>query len=202
MKFDSAAAAACLWGDSALFVRSDLFHRFLRPPLTRNLSPADPFPTHSKALGTGNALLWYGRDTRCAKQPPMVRDAFSEAFGVKNRLLRYGTDIRCQKQPSLVRDAFSKARRTAPATSNASPKARRTAPAAPNAFQRPAEQPTPQTADSLLWYAMRFQGPRCIKTTSCRTGRIFSARNGLREEAGKHKKRAYPKTFPRNTPSF
>ena len=42
-----------------------------------------------EAFGTGNALLWYGRDTRYAKQPPMVRDASSEAFGVKNRLLPY-----------------------------------------------------------------------------------------------------------------
>ena len=40
-------------------------------------------------------------------------------------------------------------------------------------LQRPAEQPTPQTVDSLLWYAMRFQGPRCMKTPSCRTQRIF-----------------------------
>ena len=80
-----------------------------------------------RGLGTGNALLWYGMDTRCKKQAPMVHDAFSEAFGVKNRLLRYGRDIRCQKQPSLVRDASSKARRTAPAAPNAFSKARRTA---------------------------------------------------------------------------
>ena len=40
-------------------------------------------------FGTGNALLRYGIDTRCSKQPPVVRDAFSEALGVKNRLLPY-----------------------------------------------------------------------------------------------------------------
>lgn len=34
----------------------------------------------------------------------MVRDAFSEAFGVKNRLLWYGRDIRCAKQAPEVRD--------------------------------------------------------------------------------------------------
>ena len=34
----------------------------------------------------------------------------------KNRLLRYGRDIRCQKQPPVVRDASSKARRTADST--------------------------------------------------------------------------------------
>ena len=43
----------------------------------------------------------------CSKRLPGVRDAFSVAFGVKNRLLRYGRDIRCQKQPPLVRDASS-----------------------------------------------------------------------------------------------
>ena len=56
------------------------------------------------AFGTGNALLRYGIGTRCAKQPPAVREAFSEAFGVKNRLLRYGTDIRCAKQAPMVRN--------------------------------------------------------------------------------------------------
>ena len=144
------------------------------PPLTRNLSLADPSPTRgwtglseatatrfsvlrttkcdafSEARRTKNRLLRYGRDIRCQKRlpvvrdvfseafgvknrllrygtdiryrkrPPMVRDASSEAFGVKNRLLRYGRDIRCAKQPSLVRDAFSEARRTAPAAPDAS----------------------------------------------------------------------------------
>ena len=41
-------------------------------------------------------------------------------------------------------------------------------------LQRPAEQPTPQTVDSLL-----------------PTGRIFSARNGPRSEVSRHKKRVY-----------
>ena len=59
------------------------------------------------AFGTGNALLRYGIDTRCAKQPPVVREAFSEAFGVKNRLFWYGRNIRCAEQAFLVRDAFS-----------------------------------------------------------------------------------------------
>ena len=68
-----------------------------------------------RGLGTGNALLWYGRDTRCAKQPPAARDAFSEA---------------CR-----------------------------------------------------------------AKSSTCRTGRIFSARNGLREEASKHKKRVLIKVY-------
>ena len=55
------------------------------------------------AFGTGNALLRYGIGTRCAKQPPAVREAFSEAFDVKNGLLGYGTDIRCAEQAPMVR---------------------------------------------------------------------------------------------------
>ena len=54
------------------------------------------------AFGTGNALLRYGIDTRCAKQPPVVREAFSEAFGVKNRLFWYGRNIRCAEQAFLA----------------------------------------------------------------------------------------------------
>ena len=73
-------------------------------PLTRNLSPAAPFPTPSKALGTRNRLLRYGICVPCKKQPPRVRDAFSEAFGVKNRLLGYGRDIRYRKPPPTVRN--------------------------------------------------------------------------------------------------
>ena len=34
-----------------------------------------------------------------------------------------------------------------------------------------------------------------MKTPSCCTGRIFSARNGLHEEASKHKKRAIIKVY-------
>ena len=97
-------AAACLCEDFALFVRPGPFHHFLRPSLTRNLSPAAPFPTPSKALGTGNRLLQYGICVPCSKQASGVRDAFSEAFGVKNRLLRYGRDIRYRKRPPTVRN--------------------------------------------------------------------------------------------------
>ena len=104
------------------------------------------------AFGTGEGLLWYGICAPCSKRLPGVRDAFSEAFGVKNRLLRYRRDIRCQKQPSLVRDASSKARRTADSTDCGQP------PAAPDAFSE----------------ACR------TKSSTCRTGRIFSARNGPR----------------------
>ena len=101
----SAAAAACFCEDSAQFVRSGPFHRFLRPPLTRNLSPADPFPTPSMALGTRNRLLRYGICVPCSKRLPGVRDAFSEALGVKNRRFWYRREIRCAKT------AFSGTRR-------------------------------------------------------------------------------------------
>ena len=58
-------------------------------------------------FGAKKGFLWYATHF----QKHSVR---------KNRLLRYGRDIRCAKQPSLVRDAFSEARRTAPAAPDAS----------------------------------------------------------------------------------
>ena len=60
-------------------------------PLTRNSSPAAPFPTPSKALGTGNRLLRYRRDIRCTKTP----------FWGTRRIFR---NIRCKKQASTVRN--------------------------------------------------------------------------------------------------
>ena len=81
------------------------------------------------AFGTGNTLLRYGIDTRCAKQPPVVRDAFSEALGAQkqafpvrkgysvhetpfcgtrrifkgpqNSLLPHRTHLQCAKRPPL-----------------------------------------------------------------------------------------------------
>ena len=98
----------------------------------------------------------------------------------------------------MVRDAFSEARGTAPVTSNASLGARGTAPAAPNAFSK-----ARRTADSTdcgqpPWVRDAFSEAPVHETPSCRTGRggrIFSARNGLREEASKHKKRALIKVY-------
>ena len=40
-----------------------------------------------------------------------------------------------------------------------------------------------------------FRGPRCMKPPPAVRKRIFSARNGLREEAGKHKKRVLIKVY-------
>ena len=92
-------------------------------------------------------------------------------------------------------------------------------------LQRPAEQPTPQTVDSLLgyathlqrhsvlktgfygteeifgtknrllWYATHFQRRAVPKAASCRTGRIFSARNVPRSEVSRHKKETKVKDF-------
>ena len=56
----------------------------------------------------------------------------------KNRLLRYGREIRCKKRASGVPNASSKARNIL--------LLHRTH------FQRPAEQPTPQTVKGLLVY--------------------------------------------------
>ena len=106
------------------------------------------------AFGTGNALLRYGIDTRCSKQPPVVRDAFSEALGVKNRLFWYGRDIRCTKTPFSGTRRISKARRIADSTDCGQPPAHRT----------------------------HFQRRAVPKAAYCRTGCIFSARNGPRSE--------------------
>ena len=62
-------------------------------------------------------------------------------------------------------------------------------------FQRPAEQPTPQTVDSLLWYATHFQRRAVPKAASCRSGSRFSARNGPRSEVSRHKKRVVIKVY-------
>ena len=103
-------------------------------------------------------------------------------FGAQNSLLWYATHLqRCAKQPPAPPNAFSKAQKRHPATLNASSEARRTAdstdcgqpPAAPNASSK----------------ACR------AKSSTCRTGRIFSAQNGLREEASKHKKRVLIKVY-------
>ncbi len=68
------------------------------PPLTRyNGSGVHGMCMGQGAFGTGNALIRYGIDTRCAKQPPAVREA--EALRAQNRLLRYGRNIRCKKRP-------------------------------------------------------------------------------------------------------
>ena len=115
------------------------------------------------AFATGGGLLRYGICVPCSKRLPVVRDAFSEAFGVKNRLLRYGRDIRCQKQPSVVRDASSKARRIADSTGRGQP---------------------PVVRDA-------FSEAYRTKSSTCRTGRIFSARNAHRSDVSRHRKRMY-----------
>ena len=58
-------------------------------------------------FGTGDGLLGYGICARCKKQASVVRDAFSEALRAQNRLLWYGRDIRYRKRPPMVRGASS-----------------------------------------------------------------------------------------------
>ena len=47
----------------------------------------------------------------------------------------------------------------------------------------------------LLWYATHFQRRAVPKAASCRTGRIFSARNVPRSEVSRHKKETKVKDF-------
>ena len=60
-------------------------------------------------------------------------------------------------------------------------------PAPPNAFSK-AQKRHPATLNA--------SSKACrAKSSTCRTGRIFSAQNGLREEASKHKKRVLIKVY-------
>ena len=47
----------------------------------------------------------------------------------------------------------------------------------------------------FLWYATHFQRRAVSKAASCRTGRIFSARNVPRSEVSRHKKETKVKDF-------
>ena len=57
------------------------------------------------SFGTGEGPLWYGICATCSKRLPTVRDAFSEALRAQNRLLRYGRNIRCAEQPPVVHES-------------------------------------------------------------------------------------------------
>ena len=58
-------------------------------------------------FGTGEGLLRYGICARCKKQASVVRGACSGACGAQNRLLWYGRDIRYRKPPPMVRGTSS-----------------------------------------------------------------------------------------------
>ena len=62
-------------------------------------------------FGTGNALLRYGIDTRCAKQPPVVREAFSEGlmgYRRHTKLIRcYDLDNYSEKNYTFVKILYS-----------------------------------------------------------------------------------------------
>ena len=135
------------------------------------------------AFGTGEGHLWYGICVPCSKRLPGVRDAFSEALGVKNRLLRYGKGIRCMKTPFFcTEDVFMM----------------RTSVLKTGVY---GTEDIFGAKNSLLWYATHLQRPQnsrlhrlwtascppdafseaCrAKSSSRRTGRIFSARNDPR----------------------
>ena len=113
-------------------------------PLTRNLSPADPFP-------------YSFEDTRYRKRPPMVRNLRAVLKKASCGTRRIFRGIRCKKQASTVRKRYS----------------------------------VSKTA---------FSGTRRIfkgsQNSTCHIERVSKgARNGLREEAGKHKKRVLIKVY-------
>ena len=86
------------------------------------------------------------------------------AFGTGEGLLRYGICVPCAKRLPVVRDASSKARRTADSTDCGQP-------------------PVVRGAFSEAYRA---------KSSTCRTGRIFSARNAHRSDVMRLKRGCIP----------
>ena len=78
-----------------------------------------------------------------------MRAVLKKASWGTRRIFR-GT--RCAKQASTVRKRYSVPETPSYGTGCI--------------FKGPQNSRTPQTVDSLLGYAMRFQGPRCMKTPS------------------------------------
>ena len=149
-------------------------------PLTRNLSLADPsshsveggqasqmqLPLASKYPSIDQRAPCSNRQTgqrvsvreiRYRKQPPTVRNAHSVFKKASWGTQRNFRGIRCKKQASTVREGYS-----VPETAFSG--TRRIFKGALNSLllhrmhlKRPAEQPTPQTVDSLLPHRTWFQ---------------------------------------------
>ena len=155
------------------------FHHFLRPA-NAELVSGGPFPCPFDG-------------TRYRRGPPTVPNMRAVLKKASSGTRRVFSGTRCSKQASTVRKRYS-----VPKTGFCG--TRRTFKGALNGilshrthFQRPAEQPTPQTVDSLLPHWTHFRGVRAKSSTCppdasleaavpkaahCHTGRIFSARNG------------------------
>ena len=100
------------------------------------------------------------------------------AFGAKKGLLVYARRFikgtRCKKQASTVPNGNSVLKKASWGTRCV--------------FKGPQNSRLHRLWTGSCGTECVFRGPRCMKTPSCRTRRIFSARNGLRSEAGKHKR--------------
>ena len=103
---------------------------------------------------TGEGHLWYGICVPCSKRLPGVRDAFSEAFGVKKQAFPV------RKRYSVPKTAFCGTRRIFKVPQNS----------------RSTDCGQPPGVRDAFSEAYR------AKSSTCRTGRIFSARNGPRSE--------------------
>ena len=139
----------------------------------------------------------------------MVRDEFSEAFGVKNRLFRYGRDIRCAKQPPVVREAFSETFGDKKGLMGHATHLQRSAkqpPAPPNAFSKaqnitchierifkgvPCQKQPPATPDA---FSVRETAPLSLfapAAPSLAPSTALGTRDAHRSEVSRHKKRMY-----------
>ena len=160
---------------------------------------------HSEELGAQNRLLRYGRDIRCAEQPPLVRDASSVRETAPALFVRSGGPFPCyfdgtryRRGPPMVRNMRAVLKKASWGTRCVF-RGTRCAKQAPVVQKRYSVHETP-----LFLHGRRFQRNSVLKTgscgtrrifkgpqnsrlhrlwtASCRTGRIFSARNGPRSE--------------------
>ena len=135
-------------------------------PLTRNLSPADPFP-------------YSFEDTRYRKRPPMVRNMRAVLKKASCGTRRIFRGIRCKKQASTVRKRYSVSKTAFSGTRRI--------------FKGPQNSQLHRLWTAFCGTQRIFKGSQ---NSTCHIERVSKgARNGLREEAGKHKKRVLIKVY-------
>ena len=134
------------------------------------------------------------REIRYRKQASTVRNVRAVLKKASSGTRRIFRSIRCKKQAFLVREGYSVPETAFWCTERIFKGALNSLMLHRMHFRkrkngilshrthlkRTAEQPTPQTVDSLLPHRTHFQRRAVPKAASCRSGRNFSARNGFR----------------------
>ena len=148
-----------------------------------------------EALGAQNRLLRYGRDIRCAEQPPVVRDASSVRETAPALFVRSGGPFPCYFDGTRYRRGPPMVRNMRAVLKKASWGTRRIFGSTRCSKQAPVVQKRYSVHENPLFLHGRrsFRGTRCSKqaspvrkrysvrrTASSGTRRIFGARNGPR----------------------